>query len=326
MKTKPHPLTPEAQIRTARSAYIGTLPEGAIETQSMVQISNRFTLRITELLSVECAYDMNLFGQTFQDAPDYQPAPDIRYVTVRASLDAAHRGQEAVTLHIPDWNAACGEVRPDLNEITRRLAHRAACPETEFPIAEHATAGDNDNHREVRHAIHQRRSEAIGWLLEQVKDGRVAIDPAMIRVELDSSIFDGHGTLLACRLRLDQDDLQAFAQDHGEDCLLRALTSGSLYMNGDALMSGARYSEAKALKICDRVMGRETAKFGFRPMVAWSPAAFEATISPHVANEPFAACPELIHGRKPGLLMLETLMDLQLPAASCAEAGGAEFD
>lgn len=204
-----HPLSPETAALNAQSAFIRDLPEGISQVTSHMTASHRFHLRVSDQAHLSGRFEVKLFGQVWNERPSHTPAADFNAVHVHAALATDLYDHDIVTLHIPEWAELNGARRPSPDELTLALSADGANPDTCFPADENEVFRLNEKEGLGGgiEALNAKMRAGIEWALEKVRDGRVQLDLDDIRIAAGSDIYDGHGTLMACHLRLAQGDL-----------------------------------------------------------------------------------------------------------------------
>jgi len=306
-----HPLSPDTAAQKVQAAFIRDLPEGISQVTSHVTASHRFHLTVSDQVHLSGGFDVKLFGQVWTERPAYMPTADFNSVHMHAGLETDRYDHEVVTLHIPEWAELNGARRPSPDELTLALSADATNPDTCFPADEKEVFGLNEQEGPGRGiaALNTKVRAGIEWALVKVRDGRVQLDLDDIRIAAGSDIYDGHGTLMACHLRLTQGDLQLLAERHGEAGLRRAFAERHLYNHPST--ANAPSSDRRIDQICDRIMGRREMGHMAFPYVLWDRATFEAVIRPLTSGTPFEGSPCT---RETPLAFLEARMGLAGPS------------
>lgn len=306
-----HPLSPEQVSEQLGKAFIGDLPEGISQVTSHVTASHRFHLTVSDQVHLSGSFEVKLFGQIWDERPSYSPAADFNSVHMHAGLGTDLYDHEVVTLHIPEWAELNGARRPSPDELTLALSADGTNPDTCFPADEKEVFRLNEKEGLGGgiEALNAKERAGIEWALDKVRDGRVQLDLDDIRIAAGSEIYDGHGTLMACHMRLAQGDLEAFADRHGEAELRRAYAEGHLFSNPGT--ADAPVSDRRLDRICERLMGHREKGHMSAPYVRWDRTAFETVIRPLTSGAPFDGSPCT---RETPLAFLEARMGLVDPS------------
>lgn len=305
-----HPLSPERALERIKSGFIGDLPEAISQLTSHLTVTHRFQVAVSDQVHLSAGFEVKLFGQIWTETPAYAPMADLDSVHMHAGLKTDRYDHELVILHIPEWAELNGARRPSPDELTLALSADATNSDTCFPADEKEVLRLSDQGAQGGgiQALNTKVRAGIEWVLGRVRDGRVELDLDDVRIAAGSDIYDGHGALVACPVRLALGDLKAFVDRHGEAELRRAYLEGHLFGNPGTVE--APISARRLEQICDQVMGRRESRHMVASYARWDRASFEAVIRPLMSGEPFEGSPCT---RETPLAYLEVRMGLADP-------------